>query len=204
MHVLCAIRQCVPVAPGLAVRHRSCGLEREKGSRMISPEYVLTMARYNAWQNRQLRGALERMTDASLRLDRGAFFRSIFETVNHLLWADQIWMARLDGGTAPKGGIPESHKFQPTLAAWSAERFRTDGRILGWAEALTEEELKGDLKWYSQVQKAEQTKPKALCIVHLFNHQTHHRGQVHAMVTAAKETAPTSDLPFMPANGPWL
>lgn len=171
---------------------------------MISPDYVLTMARYNAWQNRQLRGALERMTDAALRQDRGVFFRSIFETVNHLLWADQIWMARLDGGKAPKGGVPESPRFQPTLAAWSAERFRTDGRILHWAEALKPDDLKGALTWHSGVLKADVSKPKGLCVAHMFNHQTHHRGQVHGMVTAAKETAPVSDLAFMPDSGPWL
>ena len=52
---------------------------------MLSPEFVLTMARYNAWQNRQMKSVLEAMPDAARRAERGAFFGSIFATVNHLL-----------------------------------------------------------------------------------------------------------------------
>ena len=55
---------------------------------MLSPDYVLSMARYNAWQNRQMKAALEALPEAELRRDRGAFFGSIFATVNHLLWAE--------------------------------------------------------------------------------------------------------------------
>ena len=68
---------------------------------MITPEYCLLMARYNRWQNAELLKSLESMTDADLREDRGAFFGSIFRTVNHLLWGDTLWISRFDGGEGP-------------------------------------------------------------------------------------------------------
>lgn len=171
---------------------------------MINPGYVLTMARYNAWQNKQLMAAMEGMSDEALRADRGAFFGSILATANHLLWGDQMWMARFQGQEPPPGGIEGSTGLHPTRADWSAARFRMDGRILLWAEKLHALDLVGDLSWYSGFMKQDVTRPKGALIVHMFNHQTHHRGQIHAMLTAAGVTAPVSDLFFMPETGPWL
>lgn len=75
-----------------------------------------------------------------------------------------------------------------------------DGAIRMWADTLRTLDLKGQLKWYSGVMKQEMEKPLDLCVVQLFNHQTHHRGQVHAMMTAAGLKAPVSDVPFMPED----
>lgn len=171
---------------------------------MIDRSYVLRMARYNAWQNRHMKGAMESLTDAALREERGAFFGSILGTANHLLWGDMLWMSRFDGGSAPKGGIPESPGLTPTLAEWGTERFRTDGRILKWAEGLSSPALTGSLSWHSGALGREVTKPQALCVMHFFNHQTHHRGQIHAMLTAAGATTHDTDLFIMPEDGPWL
>ncbi len=171
---------------------------------MLSPDYVLSMARYNAWQNRQMKAALEALPEAELRRDRGAFFGSVFATVNHLLWADAMWMSRVSNWPKPAIGIDGSTGLTPTLAAWGAERFRADGRILLWAERLGALDLTGDLRWYSGATGREQVKPLGQCLAHMFNHQTHHRGQVHAMVTAAGGGGWVSDLAFMPGEGPWL
>lgn len=171
---------------------------------LVFPDYCLTMARYNAWQNRQLRAAFDSLSDAELRKDRKGFFRSLLGTANHLLWGDRIWMSRFNGDPKPPGGIPESVSLHPTAAAWAAERYRTDARILHWAESLNAIDLKGDLTWYSGVLGREVSKPLDLCIVHFFNHQTHHRGQMHAMLTAAGADAPVTDLFVMPEAGPWL
>ena len=76
---------------------------------MITPQYVRTMADYNRWQNQNLYGAADKLTDAQRKEQRGAFFGSIHATLNHLLWADQIWMSRLAGTPKPKAaGIPQS------------------------------------------------------------------------------------------------
>ncbi|MCW9044437.1 MAG: DinB family protein [Pseudopelagicola sp.] len=172
---------------------------------MIDRAYCQMMARYNAWQNTQITTAAETLDDAALREDRGAFFGSILGTLNHLLWGDLLWMARFDGGAKPDGEIGESVNLCPTLATWSAERFRTDGRIRLWADKVRALDLTGDLRWYSGAQGREVSKPMAQCVVHFFNHQTHHRGQVHAMLTAAGcDRVGDSDLVFMPDEASWL
>ncbi|KNG95452.1 DinB family protein [Pseudaestuariivita atlantica] len=171
---------------------------------MIDRDYVLTMARYNAWQNAGMKKAMESLTEAALRKDRGAFFGSILATANHLLWGDRLWMSRFDGREGPSVGPDQHTELTPTLATWGTERFRTDGRILTWAEKLRSIDLTGDLTWHSGVLGREVTKPKALCVTQLFNHQTHHRGQIHAMLTAAGAMTQDTDLFLMPETGPWL
>lgn len=171
---------------------------------MISAEYCVAMARYNAFQNKQLKAAFATMDEAALRKERKGFFGSIFKTTNHLLWADTVWMARLVGAEAPGGGIADSTGFTDSPAEWDIARFQMDGTILEWAENLRTIDLAGPLTWYSNLKGAEISKPRALCIVHMFNHQTHHRGQIHAMLTQAGAEAPMSDLAFMPTEGPWL
>nr|WP_135503900.1 DinB family protein [Roseovarius aestuariivivens] len=166
---------------------------------MITPEYCRTMARYSAWQNRQYFDLLEAMSRAELTQDRGAFFGSILGTLNHLLWADRIWMSRFDPSVEPPaGGIKESPSCTPTLGAWSAERFHMDGKISHWAESLRALDLTGDVTFTSSVLGRTVSRPLGPCIAHMFNHQTHHRGQIHAMMTAAGLTAPVSDLFLLP------
>ena len=171
---------------------------------IVTPEYCVAMARYNAWQNRQLKAAFEALPAAELTKNRKAFFGSLLGTANHLLWGDLMWIGRFDGGPAPEGGIGGSTGLCETGLAWSVERFRADARILLWAEGLHAVDLVGDLTWWSGALGREMRKPRSLCVVHMFNHQTHHRGQIHAMLTAAGAVAPVSDLPFMPEDGPWL
>lgn len=168
---------------------------------MIDAGYVRVMARYNAWQNRQLTEMLTGMPDAELRKDRGAFFGSIMATLNHILWGDTNWMSRFTSDVAPPSIPPAQHtEFTPTFAVWSAERFRMDGAIRLWADGLDTVALKGDLSWYSDMFKQSYQMPFETCVVHLFTHQTHHRGQVHAMMTAAGLTAPVTDIVFMPKD----
>ena len=171
---------------------------------MINPGYVLTMARYNAWQNKQMMAAMAGMTEDALRAERGAFFGGILATANHILWGDGMWMARFQGMEPPPVSMAGSTSLHLTFAAWSAARFRMDGRILLWAEKMQALDLIGDLTWHSGVMGRQVTRPKGALIVHMFNHQTHHRGQIHAMLTAAGVAAPVSDLFFMPEDGPWL
>ena len=167
---------------------------------MIDAGYCRVMARYNAWQNKGLRAIVDAMDEDSLRRDRGAFFGSILGTLNHLLWGDLVWMARFAGGDAPPQTIADSPDMTATPVEWSTHRFRTDGRISLWADKLASVDLVGDLTWYSEAAKREVTQPMQTCIVHFFNHQTHHRGQVHAMLTAAGAKPGPTDLPFMPED----
>ena len=159
------------------------------------------MARYNAWQNTGLRKMIPEMNHDDLYEDRGAFFGSIMRTLNHLLWGDMLWMSRFDGGRAPNvTKIEDSFDMAPTPAVWAADRFRMDARITLWAQSLHAVDLVGDIAWYSGAMKKEMSKPIALCVMQLFNHQTHHRGQVHAMLTAAGQKPNDTDIPFMPED----
>jgi uncharacterized damage-inducible protein DinB len=166
---------------------------------MIDPAYVRTMARYNAWQNANLTMAAGTLDEAARAADRGAFFGSIQGTLNHLLWADRTWLHRFAG--APKaraGSIPDSVREAPDWETYLAERRELDAAIQAWAEAITTERLAGDLTWTSSSAKKQFSRPMGLLVVHFFNHQTHHRGQVHAMLTAAGAKPDATDLPYMP------
>jgi uncharacterized damage-inducible protein DinB len=158
------------------------------------------MARYNAWQNSALREMVLAMDRDELTKERGAFFGSIMGTLNHLLWGDTLWMSRFDGGAGSDMSIKESVDLTPTPAVWAADRFRVDGRITLWTQNLKSVDLVGDLTWFSGAVGRDMSKPMALCVTHFFNHQTHHRGQVHAMLTAAGQKPIDTDIPFMPED----
>lgn len=165
---------------------------------MISCDYAVTMARYNSWQNNQLHEILQAFDPPELTRDRGAFFGSILKTLSHLVWGDSIWMSRFDGGAGPLGGIADSTVLCADLGSWWHLREPLDRRMRHWAESLDDVSLAADLTWYSGAVEGEVTKPLALLVAHVFNHQTHHRGQIHAMVTACGSKAPVSDLFLMP------
>jgi uncharacterized damage-inducible protein DinB len=161
---------------------------------MIDPAFVQTMARYNAWQNDNLYTAAASLTDEARRQNRGAFFNSIHATFCHLLWGDRMWLSRFAG--TPKPSVPGSESAR-MIEGWSelaAERRVTDALIGEWAATLSPDWLAGDLTWVSGVSRREFTRQKALLVMHMFNHQTHHRGQVHAMLTAAGATPHDTDL----------
>lgn len=168
---------------------------------MITPAYAQLMARYNHWQNQSLYDAADALTDGERRRDRAAFFRSIHETLGHILWADQIWLSRFGVGQPPAGGIAQSTLRDRDWDQLKAAREAMDTVIRKWAAGLTPQDLEGELIWFSGALGREVTRPRALLVAHVFNHQTHHRGQVHAMLTAAGTKPEDTDLPFMPAFG---
>lgn len=168
---------------------------------MIDKAFVKTMARYNRWQNESLYGAADTLGDEARRLDRGAFFRSIHGTFCHLLWADRMWLSRFAG--TPKPSVPGTESSR-MIEAWDelvAERRVTDALIGDWAAGLTPEWLAEDLTWVSGISRRELTRPKALLVMHFFNHQTHHRGQIHAMLTAAGGKPDDTDLMLIDTRG---
>lgn len=165
---------------------------------MITGAYAREMARYNHWQNSQLKEFLPALTATELTCERGAFFGSILGTANHLLWGDWIWMSRFDKGPAPVGGIPESKTLCSDLSEWLTLRDQIDQRISDWTASLPEGVLTGSFTWHSAAKNRDITRSYAQCIMHFFNHQTHHRGQLHQMLTETGSAAPVSDLAFLP------
>lgn len=168
---------------------------------MISRDYCVMMSRYNAWQNHSLYYAASTLDEAAREQDRGAFWTSIRKTLAHLVWGDQIWIARFDGGTGPEVGGLEALDAYDWDTLWT-RRPQLDARISAWAFHLEPSELDGDMTWFSGFLGKEMTRSKALCITQLFNHQTHHRGQVHAMLTAAGAKPDDTDLQLLPEDIP--
>lgn len=161
---------------------------------MIDRSFVRTMARYNAWQNDSLYGAAETLDDAARRQDRGAFFRSIHGTLCHLLWADRMWLSRFSDTPKPSVRIQDSGGLVDAWDDLVAQRKAFDATITDWVSGITADWLAGDLTWFSGATQRQMSKPVGLLVAHMFNHQTHHRGQVHAMLTAAGAKPDDTDL----------
>lgn len=166
---------------------------------MFTPAFAQLMAQYTQWQNNSLYTAAGTINDEARRLDRGAFFNSIHETLAHIVWADQIWLSRFEGCDAPEGGINESASRFESWDDLTAARLDMDQLILAWADKLTPDALTGDMTWFSGAAGKEITRPRWLLIQQMFNHGTHHRGQVHTMLTAAGAKPEDTDVPFMPS-----
>lgn len=161
---------------------------------MIAPAYVRTMAAYNAEMNRRVSAAAGRLSDAARRADQGGFWRSVHGTLCHLLWGDSVWMSRFDGWEAPGVGIGDSGTWIADFDELVRRRAEADGRIEAWAARLDAGWLDGELTWFSKVAQRQITAPRGFLVTHMFNHQTHHRGQVHAMLTRLGEDTGDTDL----------
>ncbi|MBI1212089.1 MAG: damage-inducible protein DinB [Alphaproteobacteria bacterium] len=156
------------------------------------------MATYNMAMNKRLYDAAGRLADAVRREPRGAFWSSIHGTFNHLLWADQIWMSRFDAWEAPKIVQKDSAGLIADFSELRRAREEADAKILNWARRVDVAWLAKDQTWYSATLKGEITQPRGPLIVHFFNHQTHHRGQAHALITAAGEKTGDTDIFLIP------
>jgi uncharacterized damage-inducible protein DinB len=170
---------------------------------MITPGYVRGFAAYNSEMNRRLYGAAGRLSDADRRLDRGAFFRSIHGTLNHLLWADQMWMSRFAGWSKPDKPGSESASLYDDFAQMQGKRTEIDAGIETWAAGLSADWLDGELVWFSGIARREMVAPRVITVIHMFNHQTHHRGQAHALLTAAGEKTGDTDVAFILPPSAW-
>jgi uncharacterized damage-inducible protein DinB len=161
---------------------------------MITPAYVRTMAEYNAEMNRRLYAAAARLSDAERRAPRGAFWGSIHGTLTHILWGDRQWMSRFDDWPKPATPIKQSAQMIEDFAELRAARQQADADISRWAANVDETWLGEDLTWFSGAANREIRAPIRLLVTHFFNHQTHHRGQAHALLTAAGQETGDTDL----------
>ena len=184
----------------LDLRVRGAEKTVKNGGAMIDTKYVQSMARYNRWQNQSLYQAANSLSDNARRADQGAFFSSIHKTLSHLLWGDTIWMSRFDNWQAPEVGIPGSADWVSDWSLLEESRIAADERIVAWSDKVAGAELEGNLGWFSGALGRDVEKPKAICVMHFFNHQTHHRGQVHAMLTRLGAKPADTDLFMMPED----
>lgn len=165
---------------------------------MINGHYAQTMAAYNAWMNDNLYRACGKLTDAQRKKDTGAFFKSIHSTLNHLLLADRVWMGRfLD---QPFKAASLDQELYASFEDLGAERRKTDTAIKAWAASLNEETLAATLHYTPMTNPQPRTMPLALAVMHFFNHQAHHRGQVSTLLMQAGVDPGVTDLAAMPAR----
>lgn len=151
-------------------------------------------AGYNAWANRRLYDAAALLSDADYRADRGAFFKSMHGTLNHLLATDRIWMKRFTGA----GEAPERLDaiLYDRLADLGAARTAFDRDIVSWVNDLDEARLQGVIRYRRVSTPEEFVQPLMPALDHWFNHQTHHRGHAHMILTSLGRPAPDLDLLF--------
>ena len=143
-------------------------------------EHFTLMADYNAWANTRLYRMAARLSDADYRRDAGAYFGSLHGTLNHLLVADRIWLHRLTGsGTQPRA---LNEILFEDLGQLRTAREAEDSRLVDYVASLTEARLAEDCD-YRTLGGAPQRQRRRDILAHLFNHQTHHRGQAHAQLT---------------------
>ena len=151
-------------------------------------------ARYNAWANTRLYDAARALSDTDYRADRGAFFKSVHGTLNHLLVTDRVWMYRFTGEGTPPERL-DAILFD-TFPALEAARREEDARIVDYVSGLTHEALTGTISYRRVSTPDLMTQPLMPALAHWFNHQTHHRGQAHALLTSLTGKAPELDLLF--------
>jgi uncharacterized damage-inducible protein DinB len=165
---------------------------------LVGPGFVRMMAAYNAEMNVRLYEAAGRLSDGERRRERGAFWGSILGTFSHLMWADQLWMSRFDGWATPAINQKQSAGMFPDFATLHSARVEADAKIIAWAGRVDEAWLGCDQTWFSGSVGREVTLPRGVLMAHFFNHQTHHRGQAHALITASGEKTGDTDLAFIP------
>ena len=155
-------------------------------------EHYTSFAGYNAWANQRLYEAAAALSDAEYRADRGAFFKSMHGTLNHLLVTDRIWLQRFTGeGSAPDRLDAILHE---RLDALRTAREAEDRRIVDWIGSLDDSKLQGVIRYRRVSTPDEFVQPLMPALDHWFNHQTHHRGQAHMILTSLGKTAPELDL----------
>ena len=160
-----------------------------------SQRYIL-LAQYNQWMNVKLYEMCFKLSENDLREDRGAFFGSIYLTLNHITYGDLAFLSRFTGNPVevPELGV----ELAPSFEILKAKREALDIRIVDWASTLEREWLDQEQTYKSKVDGKVRTVPRWVLVTHMFNHQTHHRGQVTTLLSQLELDIGSTDIPFMP------
>ena len=160
--------------------------------------HFTTLARYNAWATARLLDAVARVPEVDYRRDVGLFFRSIHGTLNHLLVGEhQLWFVRFSEGTSPRVALDAEIETDRARLATSLREgaARWAPLIAGFAAPRWDGTLN-----YTTMRGTAASLPFAATLTHVFNHGTHHRGQVTAALTALGQPCPELDLVYYLQN----
>lgn len=157
---------------------------------MLLP-YFQRAARYNQWTNKRLYGACAQLDETEYRAPRQAFFGSIHHTLNHLLLVDRIWLSRI--GVGDLIADPLDTELYTAFNDLRGAREAQDQVIIDYIDGQTEATL-DEMKTYANASGQPQETRHGVILQHYFNHQTHHRGQVHDMLSQTPVAPPPLDM----------
>jgi uncharacterized damage-inducible protein DinB len=155
------------------------------------------MAAYGAWMNRGLLDLCGGLSDRERKRDLGAFFRSIHGTFDHLIYGDVAWMGRFTGSPMPVKRIGEV--VYDSWGDLAAARSAMDQQMERWAAGLTEAWLAETMSYVSVNDGKTRVLPRWVLVTHMFNHGTHHRGQLTTLMKQLGVDPGVTDLPWLPA-----
>lgn len=146
-------------------------------------EFFKTQARYNRWANRRIYRTCGFLKEDDYLMSRPMFFGSIHACLNHILLVDQLWKTRAQGREFQPSGLDQV--LYPDLTSLKAARKVADEHLIEWIGTLVDEDLNTVIE-YQSVTRPDLIGRRKLSeiLAHLFNHQTHHRGQVHDQLSA--------------------
>jgi uncharacterized damage-inducible protein DinB len=155
-------------------------------------QHFMMFAAYNRWANQRVYETAVCLSEDELARNTGAHFKSVLGTLNHILVADRIWLKRFTGqGDAPSA---LDATLSPDIAHLHALRRAEDERIVAWISGLSDKALAGRFTYTTVTDMRTISQRLAPALAHLFNHQTHHRGQCHAQLTAMGKPSLALDL----------
>ena len=163
----------------------------------MDPAYFQRLARYNAWANRRLYQACGSLSYDDYVAARPSFFGSIQRTLNHILVGDRVWLGRFEG--IPHGIAALDQLLYDDFQELRSARTAEDERILRFTGRLDPAALGGELVYRNMAGK-ESCAPLCWAIAHFFNHQTHHRGQAHCLLSGTPVAPPPLDLIYFLAE----
>ena len=154
-------------------------------------EHLRMMARYNKWANAQLNTAVMNISHDAYMAEREAFFGSIHGGLNHILLVDRIWRGRVEGNSHPADRLDII--VTNSREAFLRERMAEDDILIDFTDSFDRKSLDEKVT-YSSLIGFTGTDPRRLILAHMFNHATHHRGQIHALLTQVPADPPPLDL----------
>jgi uncharacterized damage-inducible protein DinB len=156
---------------------------------------IAQMARYHGWATERLLHSVDALPEQAYRQSCGLFFRSIHGTLNHLLLTDsEIWYPRFAGRSSSSMALDA--ELESDRAALAARLAGAAAQWSGYVESLSETGLAGDLH-YTMTTGQKRALPMPAALLHVFNHATHHRGQISAAISMLGFEYPPLDLPYL-------
>lgn len=157
----------------------------------MDQKYFQTLARYNRWANKKLYDVVETLSVEEFEKDSQAYFGSIQGTLNHILFGDWAWSLRLQDKNSSH--LEMDKIYHPEFSKLKAARLEADEEFIRLIAGMNDEKIRSNVT-YRNIKGIEYTTPRHLVLAHVFNHSTHHRGQVHCLLTQAGIEAPSLDL----------